>query len=228
MQNEETVIRQLEAFVIDNPQLEQLENLVAEFNIFEALGAVRQELRHSDFLAFLLNPTEKHGLGDAFLKQFLTRVLTDADDAPISPITVKFANLSGCVVERETQNIDILLYDDATGLVCVIENKILSSEHNDQLNRYFQIAQNRFPSATAIIPIFLTPDGIPPADENSPYIPFSYGQVSEIIEYVRQAQESMLGADINTMLRHYVMMLRRHVVSDSDIAKLCQQIGVVE
>ena len=49
-------MRQIEAFVVDNPQLEQLEALIAEFNIFEAMGVVRQELRHSDFLAFMLNP----------------------------------------------------------------------------------------------------------------------------------------------------------------------------
>ena len=33
----------------------------------------------------------------------------------------------------------------------------------------------------------------------------------------------MLGADVNTMMRHYVTMLRRHIVSESDIAELCRQ-----
>ena len=40
---EETLLAR---FVVENPELEQLEALLAEFNIFEALGAVRQELRH--------------------------------------------------------------------------------------------------------------------------------------------------------------------------------------
>lgn len=65
----------LEAFVVDNPELERLEALLAQFNIFEAIGAVRQELRHSDFLAFLLNPQENHGLGDAFIKRLLQKIL---------------------------------------------------------------------------------------------------------------------------------------------------------
>jgi hypothetical protein len=43
----------LENFVVGNRDLERLERLLNEFSIFEALGAVRQELRHSDFLAFL-------------------------------------------------------------------------------------------------------------------------------------------------------------------------------
>lgn len=217
-------IAALEALVIDNPQLDKLESLIAEFNIFEALGAVRQELRHSDFLAFLLNPSEKHGLGDLFLKRFLMRVLSVADDPPVTPITITLSDLSLAVVERESQHIDILVHDAASGLVCVIENKVFSGEHDDQLERYLRSARQRFPDARAIIPVFLSPDGIPPADEDSPYIPFSYGQVLETIEHVRKARESMLGADVNTMMRHYVTMLRRHIVSESDIVELCRQI----
>ena len=224
MTSNTTLVRQLEALVIDNPQLSQLETLIAEFNIFEAMGVVRQELRHSDFLAFMLNPAEKHGLDDLFLKRFLIRVLSDADEPLISPIQINVTSLSNSIVERETQNIDILIYDTISGLVCIVENKIFSGEHNNQLDRYLQAVQRRFPSVKTIIPVFMTPDGTPPAGDNSPYIPFSYAQVADIMEQVRQAQKSMLGADVNTMIRHYVTMLRRHVVTDSDIAELCRQI----
>jgi hypothetical protein len=220
----EKIIRELENLVIDNPQLDELETLIAEFNIFESMGTVRQELRHSDFLAFLLDPSGKHGLDDIFLKRFLIRVLSVAAEPPISPIAINVTNLSGAIVERETQNIDIVIYDTDSGLICVIENKIFSYEHSDQLNRYLEVARSRFPNATAIIPVFLTPDGIPPEDEDSPYIPLSYGQVADMLDQMRQRQESMLGVDVNTMMRHYVTMLRRHIVSDSDVAELCRQI----
>jgi len=53
----------LEALIVDNPDLERLEALLEQFNIFEALGVVWVELRHSDFLAFPLNPRQSHGLG---------------------------------------------------------------------------------------------------------------------------------------------------------------------
>lgn len=217
-------IRHLEAFVIDNPLLDELETTIAEFNIFEALGAVRQELRHSDFLGFLLNPSANHGLDDHFLKRFLMRVLSIADTPTVNPIIINITDLSNALVERETQNIDILISDTDSKIVCIIENKIFSDEHSNQLDRYLKIAQQRFPNAEAIIPVFLTPDGVPPQDENSDYIPFSYGEVAEIVEQVRQTQESMIGADVNTMMRHYVTMLRRHIVSDSDVAELCRQI----
>ncbi len=216
-------IQALEALVIDNPPLDQLETLIGEFNIFEAMGAVRQELRHSDFLAFLLDPNGKHGLDDIFLKRFLIRVLSEAGEPPVSPIMINVTRLSNAVVERESQHIDILIHDADSKLVCLIENKVFSDEHSNQLNRYLESVRRRFPEAT-VIPVFLTPDGNPPADEDSPYIPFSYGDVADILDQMRQAQASVLGMDVNTMIAHYVTMLRRYIVTDSDVAELCRQI----
>ena len=112
--SDEAVMQQLEVFLIGNPLLDELEVRIAEFNIFEAMGAVRQELRHSDFLAFLLNPSEKHKLDDHFLKQFLIEVLKAAENPPITPITIKITDFSNAVVEREAQYIDILISDANT------------------------------------------------------------------------------------------------------------------
>jgi len=53
----------LEALVVDNQDLEELETLLDQFNIFEAVGAVHAEVRHSDFLSFLLDPSKTMGWG---------------------------------------------------------------------------------------------------------------------------------------------------------------------
>ena len=49
-------LKALEDFVVGNEDLERLEALLDRFNVFEAIGVIRQELRHSNFLAFLLDP----------------------------------------------------------------------------------------------------------------------------------------------------------------------------
>ncbi len=56
----EQVLKALEGFLVGNRDLERLEALLDRFNILEALGVVRQELRHSDFLRFLLDPRNPH------------------------------------------------------------------------------------------------------------------------------------------------------------------------
>ncbi len=211
----------LEAFVVENRDLERLEALLAEFNIFEAIGAVRQELRHSDFLSFLLDPSQNHGLGDAFLKRFLKHVVIRAADSPISAVEIDVADMRDAVVLREWQNIDILVHDASNHLVCAIENKVGSREHSGQLTRYRDIITYEFPDYRILF-VYLTPEGDTPSDEA--YIPFDYGEIADLVDTVRETHESTLGIAVSILMRHYTTMLRRHIVSDSEIAELCRQI----
>ena len=77
----------LRALEHDARELECLENLLDRFNVFEAIGFVGQEIKHSHFLAFLLDPNQNHGLEDRFLRNLLREALTGGDAASI-PMTV--------------------------------------------------------------------------------------------------------------------------------------------
>ena len=216
----------LEAFVVDNPELEQLEALLEQFNIFEAIGAVRQELRHSDFLAFLLNPQENHGLGDAFLKRLLQKILVGTRDVivPITPIDLDVWSLDHMLVLREWQNIDILLLDEAHKLAIIIENKINIREHSNQLVKYYDQVHQHYRNWN-IIGLYLTPDGESPKSEaRKTYLPVDYSLVYKVLESLIENRTSILGTDIVTLIRHYTQMLRRHIVSESDVAELCRRI----
>lgn len=48
-------------------------------NIFDILGASNWEIRHSKFLAWLLNPNASHGLGSYFLEQVLSNIHENHD-----------------------------------------------------------------------------------------------------------------------------------------------------
>lgn len=211
----------LEAFVVDNPELERLEDLLSEFNLFEALGAVRQEIRHSDFLSYLLDPTANHGLGDRFAKSFLKRVLNDAEQSPISPIAVDVADFSDSEVRREWRDIDVLIHAPGAGLVVAVENKIDSGEHSDQLRRYRETLEREFPGHDPVL-VFLTPDGGEATD--SGWMPCSYEAVAELVEKHVETDRTRMGADPHSVLRQYGEMLRRYIVADSPIADLCRKI----
>src|SRR5947207_9890601 len=62
--------------LLKDPLFQQLEKRHKEFNIFESIGVQRRELRHSDFLAFLLNPYESHKFGSKFIRIFLSELLS--------------------------------------------------------------------------------------------------------------------------------------------------------
>lgn len=213
----------LEAFLEDE-DLETLEDIAQEFNIFEVLDAVRQELRHSSFLAWLLDPSGNHGLGDYFLKRFLWRTAAlarERDIETISPIGVDTLDLADVTVRREWRNIDILISAESQRFVCAIENKVESSEHGNQLDRYLNTCKTEFPGYRHHF-VFLTRwDTKPSSDE---WVPVRYDAVLDLVERVISAKQGALGDEIRLFLQHYASMLRRHIVGQSEVEQLCQRI----
>jgi hypothetical protein len=223
MNNDDADTKALEAFIVDNPELEQLESLLDQFNLFEALGAVRVELRHSDFLAFLLSPSQNHGLGDTFAKRLLQKALISSAEhsSPVSLIDLDTWDLDELVVMREWQNIDILLVDERNKLVVIIENKIDSIEQSSQLSRYWKTVKEHYGSFQ-IVGLFLTPEGDQPSHEN--YLAIDYSIICAILEKLTQSRSSSIGPDIQVVLKHYIEMLKRHIMNESQVAELCRKI----
>jgi len=215
----------LEQFVVDNEDLEHLESLLDQFNIFEAVGMVRQEIRHSNCLAFLLNPSASHRLGDIFLKTFLKRLLLGANNASVSSIEIDIANLADTQVRREWKNIDILLFSETSQIVCVIENKVDSQEHSNQLYRYREIVLNQFKDFKHIF-VYLTPTGLlPNSDEDQQHwLPYSYDKVVALLDDVSNRYRPTIGSDVRTLIQHYSSLIKRHLMEDSEIAQLCRKI----
>lgn len=212
----------LQELIVNNPDLEKLEGLLDRFNLFEALGIVRQEIRHSDFLAFLLDPRQNHGLDDLFLKRLLQETIAQAEtNLPITPIHLDIWDLDDVEIRREWQSIDILILDDKHKFAVIIENKIFAGEHSDQLRRYREIVKERFPNYV-IVPLLLTPEGEPASDLS--YYSMSYSLVCGILENIIETRETTLGRDILLLLRNYTEMLRRYIVGESEIEVLCKQI----
>ncbi len=212
----------LQNLVVNNLELEKLENLLNRFNIFEALGAVHQEIRHSEFLAYLLSPRQNHGLGDTFIKRFLQEAIAHTEfTQPVTPIDLDLWDLDDVEIRLEWFSIDILIIDGLHHLAVIIENKIDSGEHDDQLKRYRQTVNQHYPGFN-LISLFLTPEGEEPSDPK--YIKISYELVCRLVEDIAQSRETTLGRDVLAFLNHYAEMLRRHIVGESEIEKLCQQI----
>ncbi|MFE1747425.1 PD-(D/E)XK nuclease family protein [Coleofasciculus sp. H7-2] len=199
--------------------------MVAQFNIFEAIGVVRQEIRHSNFLAFLLNPSGTHRLGDTFLKRFLKRILLNVEKPQVSPVEIDVANLLDAEVRREWKNIDVLVYSPSSRVVCVIENKVGSQEHSDQLRRYREIILKEFKGYRHIF-IYLTPEGQTPVseDDSKVWLVHSYDKIAELIDDTCRRYQSTIGSEIYTLMSHYSSLIRRHIAKDSEIAELCRKI----
>ncbi|WP_418722363.1 PD-(D/E)XK nuclease family protein [Enorma sp.] len=199
-------------------------------NIFLAVGMENQEIRHSNFLAWLLDPSEPHGFGDAFVKAIVARIITvygdDYPEAIDGIASVVLDDLSGMTVAREMAHIDILAWDEKAEFVLCVENKVWAGLSDKQLDTYRAYVEQRFNDYRFKLYLFLTPAGyeVPKgkSSDSSAWIPFSY-------EDIRACLKSLMTTGENETprlyIRDYINLLEREgIVEDVDTTKMINQL----
>jgi len=186
-----------------------LQRDLAAFNLFEAVGMSTQEIRHSFFLAYLLDPKESHDLGSEFARQFIELVAPE----------VIIADLSDLEVHRERWRIDLALVSRSSKFAIIVENKIWSGEHGRQLDDYEREAKSRFRDLATHF-VYLTPNGDKPSNDN--YRPVSYEALVQRMLPIAKATKNQ---EVSVAINHYAhLLLRRHVLTNPDLERLCQEI----
>jgi len=216
----------LEHLVVDNDDLLELEELIGRFNIFDALGIARVEIRHSNFLAWLLDPAESHGQGSIFLKAVLMDLFKQApvDKRPLSPVDLDGLELRGVQVRREWRGIDVLITSRNPEFAVAVENKIESGEHGNQLARYEGTIEQEFPDLPAQnrVFVFLTPEGEEASSEH--WVPYSYGDLHRVLGRCCRANQGAIGQEVRVFLDHYLHLIRSQSMDDPRIDELCKRI----
>ena len=213
--------------LVSDPDLEDLEARLGRCNTFEALGLVRRENKHSDFLAWLLDPTGTHGLGDDFLRLVVRyvaeRALTLGLPGP-TPFQADAWDYSDSEVRREWRRIDVFVRDDRNGFACVIENKVNIREHSGQLGRYRRTVETELPGHRARLYVLLSPDGAEPDEEGEPYVPLTYAELRPLLTRLLNRRREQMGARVEGLIDDYNEMLDRHFNDMSEIQKMCRTI----
>lgn len=216
----------LERFVVENVDLLSLESRIERFNIFDALGVTRAEIRHSNFLAFILDPAESHGLGQLFLKAVLMDLLKNAppDLRPVSPIDLDGTDLRGVEVKREWKNIDLLITCKEPRFVVVVENKVDSRDYSGQLDNYARTIHEHRPDDRPLY-VYLTPNGDDPSEETKEtWLPYRYKDIYRVLKRIRDTYKKTIGDDVLVFLDHYLKLLGSRFMNDVKLDELCQRI----
>jgi len=216
----------IDIFLADNPELEELTDQLATFNVFRALKIENMEIRHSNVLGWLLDPSESHGLGDIILRRVLsnTLLLSDKTIDHISPAQVELMDFYDIEVRREWKNIDLLVIDRINKIVILIENKIHAGESKGQLAKYKKAVNEEFASYS-IVPIFLTLTGYENNDnEADDYITYSYVELLSVLEKIFNQRQFQLAEPVAVFVKHYMETLRRLTMQDDSMIELCKTI----
>jgi len=182
--------------------LARLYGQLRQLNFFRATGVARSELPHSNFLKFLLTPSESHGLGASFLKQFLLRALRERA-SPQLMSELSSSSFPYARVRREEDYVDLLIVDEYLRFVVIVENKIDAPEHGDQLEKYWISIHQKFPRLK-LFGVLLSPNSRKPS--HSRYSAFSYAELAEILQ--REAAAAGIKPEAGVIIRHYIETLR--------------------
>ena len=128
------------------PEFLELDRRLKQFNVFNATDMKRREIKHTKFLAHLLDPNESHGLGTKFLESFLI-YLSQTGNASIDLLSLDLTNaeiFSEMGLESKDgkgKTIDLLmlipnLLELDNHALIAIEAKVESKGSSTQLNDY--------------------------------------------------------------------------------------------
>lgn len=222
--NEAARYKQQFANLLEDEGFDRLALRLQQPNIFHILGITRTEIRHSNFLAWLLDANGNHGLGRLVVTRFLRQVLADERTLGISELDVESLNYSAMQVRREWQQIDILL--EFPDLVVCIENKVDSQDHSNQLSRYRETIRKHFPEPERRAAfVYLTPAGAAPIDTavHSDYVEYSYAHLVTILDRIQHIHGSRIPAQTQQYLTDYLTIIKREIVGNDELRVLAEK-----
>lgn len=216
-------------------------------NIFDAVGMTTQEIKHSAFLAWLMDPKKPHNLQNIFLQAILKNLLnyerevidiegylTNKQILGINSIEdlQEFLNANDLLVRTERVltldgddgRIDIYIESEKAKTLIAIENKVFTSTHDDQLNRYVTEFNNR--TDWKKIFIYLTPTGDLPYNINGNYEKdwciLSY---ETVLDTVRAVLEDVHNTKLKSLMGDYIKMVDTNILKNNkQLKKLCDEI----
>lgn len=223
------LIDRLEKLVINNREFDEIEEMFDRFCPFEALGVVGHEIRHSNFLAYCLDPNRPHGFGGECLKGVMRAVArayrewpSVLDERAITPLDFHLMDFENARVRREWRGIDLLVSLPDHKMVVAFELKIDSKEHSDQLRRYRASIEEHFVRRDGWnqILVFLTKRGLEPEAEGW----FSL-ELEEVAKELDRVVENQLGGELaRNQLASYLAMLRRHHLPNNRLEELAARL----
>jgi len=210
--------------LLNDPDFDKIELELRKPNIFQILRISRTEIRHSNFLAWLLSPNETHGLGKLFLINFLREVAILAKDSNLDILEIEKLNFNSVEIKREWKHIDLLIIFDKH-VIC-IENKVDSQDHSAQLSTYHEIVKKNFKDH-AKIHVYLTPTGEEPNEEGEgveDYILFSYEKIIEHTERILDIYGKSINAAVYQYISDFLITLKRELTMSDTTNKLAENI----
>lgn len=204
----EEKLKVLDDFVLNRAQLLELSPYLNELNLFDVLKIKDREIRHSNILAWLLDPYGTHGIGDQFIRLFVERVIRNNPEHGFDATEWAFLDYSKAEIAREKHwkdikkkdSLDILVKIDAGShdYIIAIENKVNAKESPGQTEKYRKHIEEENPNAQKMY-VFLTVNEDEPEDPK--WAELSYRDIYDLLGIV--VKYNALNPEAEIVLNNY-------------------------
>ena len=205
--------------LLNDASFERIELELQSANFFDILNATRSEVRHSNFLSWILDPNANHGLGEMVLLRFLRDIFSSERVVGLYGPEADTLDFRSVDLRREWQNIDLLIV--LNNIVIVIENKWDSSEHSSQLTKYRKAVETHFPNHKKAF-VLLTKEGSEAKSEEDKnyYIEYNYIQIAQILERIMAVYKPQINDRTFLYLEDYLKVLKRNIMQEDHLNEL--------
>ncbi|MBE5732785.1 MAG: hypothetical protein E7353_07130 [Clostridiales bacterium] len=247
VENIENICFRLKAFEKELKSISQAKS--CGINIFDAIGMQRQEIKHSAFLAWLLNPNKEHGFSSRCIKLLLKSLVLRKNEGYLdneqilsqagfnyADIDKYFEDIDSINVETERPitkeniddgRIDVYIEDRKNKVLIAIENKVFTSTHDNQLLRYEEEFEDR--TDWKQIFVYLSPSGELPKDDNGllcyKWCVMDYREVLGVIKELESGHIKPIPNKLKILLKDYIDMVETNILKEKkELIKLCKHI----
>ncbi len=207
---------------VNSPIQQEIMRRKKEVNFFKILKVQHKELSHSDFLAWILDPNENHGLGTSVIEKIYSKFE--------KKVTIR--NYHSVKVSRELYNTDILVYSQKKYLLMCIENKVEAKPDTEQLERYSEKLKKHYGNLENKLLILLVPS-IEDTSQREEIRQRNWCILfySDLIEIIRNAwcenrksnfpDEMCVNIEADLAIKSYINTVERYVMNEKKLKEIC-------
>ena len=206
----------------------KLDEILNKFNIFEATGMRKQEIKHTKFLGYLLDPNESHGLGTRFLLAFLKNAFSKNTNQELDILNLHLSLAEVCTEKKLSNGKQLDVYIEiptysSEKIIIAIENKLEAQAGLEQLISYRNpLIKNAHLDAN-IYCFFLTLYGEEPNTEGWTGITFG-DTVAPILDNILKNNIETISNYLIAILQDYLDLITEDEEPDSIIEDLARNI----
>lgn len=198
-----------------NVQFNYLKGYYNSVDFASIYGVEKMEIKHSNFLKWLLEPkknTDEKAIEYLPIRRLLKLLQNNSQYYDyLNSVNIDYAIIKNVKVMREKHNIDLLIILEINNenYVIVIENKLESLIHDDQLKIYKDAVLNKYKSYKPLF-VFLHPGFEINSDQKQEvqkykYIPITYQEIYDNI--LKDVLEFSNSSETKLIVRYYIHSL---------------------